>query len=235
MARSVHRGAGEICGIPPVQSSRSDGTEYALYTVRNLDITTTMNRLTRILMPGLAAGLGLWAVAAETHDPALPASELPADVVQSCVPASGEAADLCLQASDFDSRWVGRSRQGSIFIVMRPGCVGTTCRAWLVEKSDHGARALLAVNGQYQLSRDRQAYPTVQVRAVLPDQREQVSRYEWQGSRYVRTDLRVVYSVDGVACGDREQCRAAARDAFRQQNIDRGVKIFERVHGVSWI
>lgn len=194
-----------------------------------------MNRLTRQLTSCLTAVLGLWAVAAETHDPALLAAELPADVLQSCAPASDLAAEQCLQATDFDSRWVGRSRQGTLFLVMRPGCQGTDCRAWLVEKSDHGARALLAVNGQYQLSRESQAYPTVQVRAVLPDQREQVSRYEWQGNRYVRTGTRVTYSIDGVPCGTREQCGAAAQDAFRRQNIDRGVKIYERVHGVSWI
>ncbi len=194
-----------------------------------------MNRPIRLLTTSLTAILGLWAVAAETHDPALLAAELPADIVQSCVPVSGVATEQCLQANDFDSRWVGRSRQGSLFLVMRPGCQGTDCRAWLVEKSEHGARAVLAVNGQYQLTRDRQIYPAVQVRVLLPDQREQVSRYEWQGSRYIRTATRVTYSIDGVPCGTREQCGAAAQDAFRQQNIDRGVKIYERVHGVSWI
>src|SRR3989344_614344 len=125
-----------------------------------------MNRLTRHLTTSLTAILGLWAVAAETHDPALLAAELPADIVQSCVPASGVATEQCLQANDFDSRWVGRSRQGTLFLVMRPGCQGTDCRAWLVEKSDHGARAVLAVNGQYQLTRDRQIYPAVQVRVL---------------------------------------------------------------------
>jgi len=194
-----------------------------------------MYRLTRLFSIVLAAGTGLWTVAAETYDPALTAVELPVEIVHSCAPSSGRASDACLEAREFDSHWVGRSRQGSIFIVMRPGCSGTTCRAWLVEKSGHGVRALLALNGQYHLSREHQVYPSVQVQAVLPDQRQQVSHYEWQGGRYVRTDTRVLYRVDGIECGTRQQCREAAQDAFRRQNIDRGVKIYERVHGVSWI
>jgi hypothetical protein len=205
------------------------------YQNKRRAIRIYMKRLTRILTPALAALAGLWSVAAETHDPALPAGELPVEIVQSCVAVSGQSTEQCLQAAEFDTRWVGRSRQGSLFLVMRPGCQGTDCRAWLVEKSNHGARSLLAVSGQYQLSRDRQAYPTVQVRALLPDHREQVSRYEWQGSRYIRTETQVTYSIDGVPCGTREQCGAAAQDAFRQKNIERGVKIYERVHGVSWI
>ena len=61
------------------------------------------------------------------------------------------------------------------------------------------------------------------------------SRYEWTGNTYTRTASRLVYNVDGVECGTREECNDAAREALKQHQVDRAVKILENVNGVSWI
>jgi hypothetical protein len=41
--------------------------------------------------------------------------------------------------------------------------------------------------------------------------------------------------VDGVECGTREECRRAASEAIAQKQVDRAVRIWENVGGVSWI
>jgi hypothetical protein len=51
----------------------------------------------------------------------------------------------------------------------------------------------------------------------------------------VRAESRLVYRVDGVECGEPDQCAAAAREALRRDEVERALKIYERVHGVSWI
>jgi hypothetical protein len=41
--------------------------------------------------------------------------------------------------------------------------------------------------------------------------------------------------VDGVECGTREECRRSASEAIAQKQVDRAVRIWENIGGVSWI
>jgi hypothetical protein len=61
------------------------------------------------------------------------------------------------------------------------------------------------------------------------------NRYEWNGKAYDRTASRLVYNVDGVECGTREECRRSASEAIAQKQVDRAVRIWENIGGVSWI
>jgi hypothetical protein len=187
---------------------------------------------TLILASVLAALSAVRTAPGETSDPLLTARELPLDILEGCAPQ----AAACLEATEFASRWIGRTPDGNLFLVLHTLCTEVgSCRGWVVEKSAHGARTLLALTGEFRLSRGSGAFPAIQLRTALNESQNHHARYEWRDSRYVRTDSRVVYRIDGTECGTREECREAAREAMRHQQVDRAVKIWERVHGVSWI
>jgi hypothetical protein len=190
-----------------------------------------MNLKTLLLLPVLTALAAFWTAPGETSDPRLEARELPLDILGGCEPSAA-----CLEANDIHTRWIGRTPAGNLYMVWRAPCTESAdCRAWVVEKSGNSVNTLLGLSGAYQLSRDAGPYPTVRVHTAVTDSQYHHVRYEWYGARYVRTDSRVVYRVDGVECGTQEECGTAAHEAMRQQQVDRAVKIWERVHGVSWI
>jgi hypothetical protein len=191
-----------------------------------------MKAHTLTLASVLAATSAVWTAPGETSDPLLSARELPLEILEVCAPQ----AAACLEAREFSSRWIGRTPDGNLFLVLHTPCEEAgACRAWVVEKTARGASTLLALSGEYRLSRGSGAFPAIQLRTVLNESQNHHARYEWRDSRYVRTDSRVVYRIDGAECGTRDECREAAREAMRRQQVDRAVKIWERVHGVSWI
>lgn len=193
---------------------------------------TKMNVPSTLLLSGLALLSLLWTAPGETSDPLLEARELPLNILDGC--ATQDTA--CREGREFATRWVGRSPAGNLFVVWRTSCAGSAdCRAWVVEKTASGANTLLGLSGEYHLNREAGPYPTVRVRMAVSDSQNHHVRYEWRGARYVRTDSRMVYRVDGAECGTQDECREAAREAMRRQQVDRAVKIWERVHGVSWI
>ena len=172
-----------------------------------------------------------WTAAGETSDPVLTARELPLDIVGDCAQQVS-----CHSEKEFLSRWIGRTDRGDLFLVSSPACAEVIgCRAWLGEKTAHGAATLLAVAGEFRFQRGGGAYPTILQRTEISATHSAYSSFEWTGAKYTRTENRMVYRVDGVECGTQSECGNAAREALRQERVERAVKIWESVQGVSWI
>ena len=177
-----------------------------------------------------------WTASGETFDPSLATRDLPANVVNHCALSNVDAADACIGREHITSRWIGRTGRGDLFLVLRNQCAETgNCEAWFVERTGLGSATLLGVSGEIRLYQGNSVYPTIQQRNNLSDTRSTYSRFEWRDDKYVRTEQRIVYRVDGVECGTRSECMRIAQEALRHDNADSAVKIFEDVHGVSWI
>ena len=189
---------------------------------------TLLNTLTI----GLAAVL--WTGAGESSDPMLADRELPADIANICALTAAGEMQACEPAA-FSRRWVAKSARGDLFIVTNERCASNDCRAWLVEKTAVNAVTLLSFDAGFRLREDQGGYPVIESYTGLSDAEGAYSRYEWNGTAYARTVNRLVYNVDGVECGTGVECRGAAHEAITQQRVDRAVRIWENVHGVSWI
>ena len=196
-----------------------------------------MKTRTTLIAMTFAAAAALWTAAGETSDPVLNSNELPADITASaCNPSMvSDGAGAC-QVQDYANRWIGKTARGDLFVVMGSFCAADDgCRAWLVEKSAMGASTLLAMNGKFHLRRGTNAYPVVETHTEISALNNAYNRFEWNGAAYARTDNKLLYKVDGKECGTREECGNVARKALQHEDIDRAVKIWENVHGVSWI
>lgn len=176
-----------------------------------------------------AAAAFCWTAAGETSNPQLATRELPLEILNECTVAT------CADDVEYRSRWVGRTPEGDLFSVGRAGCTPDNCTSWLVEKGMSATRTLLELNGSFTLRRSADRYPVVELRARSDEEGAVYSRFEWSGERYARTSTRRVYEVDGVECGTREECRTAAERALKAHQVDRALRIWQRVHGVSWI
>ncbi len=185
----------------------------------------TMSLVSSLLF-GLAAFC--WTVAGETSNPQLSSSELPSDVLDNCT-------GTCAEEVEYRSRWVGRTAQGDLFVVGRSGCTPANCTYWLVEKGVSSVNMLLELNGAFTLHPFAGRYPAVDVRTRSEEEGVTYLRFEWNGEKYNRTATRRVYEVNGVECGTREECRAAAEHALKAHQVDRALRIWQRVDGVSWI
>lgn len=170
-----------------------------------------------------------WTAAGETSNPRLAARELPPEILNECVAAA------CADDVEYRSSWIGRTPQGDLFSVGRVGCASGNCASWLVEKGESAAHTLLELNGSFTLHRSIGRYPLVELRARSDEEGTVYSRFEWISERYVRTSTHRIYAVDGIECGTREECRAAAERALKAHQVDRALRIWQRVHGVSWI
>ena len=180
--------------------------------------------------PVLGAALFCWTLVGETSLPMLPANELPRDVLNGCDAAACETKD------EFRSNWVGRTQDGDLFIVGRSVCTPDDCPYWLVLKRQSGAQSLLELRGSYHLHRTSGHYPSVELRTRGVEEDELLRvRFEWNGSHYARTSTQRVYEVNGVECGTRDECHTVAERAFRARQTDRALRIWQKVHGVSWI
>ncbi|MCR4301844.1 MAG: hypothetical protein NUV51_09560, partial [Sulfuricaulis sp.] len=184
------------------------------------------------LIIGFAASV--WTGTGESSDPVLADREIPAEVASHCLSTLTGLSNAC-EASSFTRRWVAKTRWGDLFILTNERCLGRDCRAWLVEKSGAAVATLLGFDARFRLREDKDGYPVIESYTALSTVEGAYSRYEWNGSAYARTASRLVYNVDGVACGTRDECRIAANDAITQKQVDRGVRILEHVGGVSWI
>src|SRR6185436_12953527 len=122
-----------------------------------------------------------------------------------------------------------------LFIVGRAGCAANHCSNWLVEKGKTPARVLLELDGAFTLQRLAEGYPVVEIRTRSDEQGITYRHFEWNNEEYTRTSVRRVYEVNGVECGTRDECAAAAERAFKAKKVDRALRIWHRVYGVSWI
>jgi hypothetical protein len=188
--------------------------------------------LLNTLIIGFAAIV--WTGTGESSDPVLADREMPADIASSCALIQTGDSGVC-HAASFDRRWVAKTVQGDLFIVTNERCTGSDCRAWLVEKTAAAATTLLSFDATFRLREDKGGYPVIESYTGMSATEGAYSRYEWTGKAYDRTASRLVYNVDGVECGTREECRHAASEAIAQKEIDRAVRIWENVGGVSWI
>jgi hypothetical protein len=188
--------------------------------------------LLNTLIIGFAAIV--WTDTGESSYPVLADRELPAEIASTCALTLTEDSGACHVAA-FDRRWVAKTLQGDLFIVTNARCTSSECRAWLVEKSAAAATTLLSFDAAFRLREDKNGYPVIESYAGMSATEGTYSRYEWTGTAYDRTASRLVYRVDGVECGTREECRQAASEAIAQKQVDRAVRIWENVGGVSWI
>lgn len=188
--------------------------------------------LLNTLIIGFAAVV--WTDTGESSDPVLADREMPADIASTCALTQTGDSGVC-HAASFDRRWVARTVQGDLFIVTNDRCIGNDCRAWLVEKTEVAATTLLSFDATFRLREDKDGYPVIESYTGMSSTEGAYSRYEWNGKVYDRTASRLVYNVDGAECGTREECRHAASEAIAQKQVDRAVRIWENVGGVSWI
>jgi hypothetical protein len=202
-----------------------------------MDSQFTMPRSLRLLrhtVTAIAASLVLgWTSVGESSDPVLAVDELPLEMLAQCATGAPAQPD-CRPGETLVSRWVGRSERGDLFLTSAAGCVDAVCRAWLFERGAQRVAMLLALEGQVSV-RAGGDYPLVEARAPLVTGETITSRYRWNGQSYERTEAELRYRVDGIECGTAAQCRQAADAALEGERVDRAVRIYERVHGVSWI
>jgi hypothetical protein len=202
----------------------------------NRNSTINLQRLPPLSAVVLALIAVCWTAPGETFDPSLAARDLPEDVLRHCVPSAVDTANSCVGREHVTSRWIGRTGRGDLFLVLRNQCAETeNCQAWFVERTDQESMTLLKVNGEIRLYQGNGVYPTIQQRHDLSDTRITYSRFEWRGDKYVRTEQQIMYRVDGIECGTRSECARIAHEALRHDDADSAVKIYEDVHGVSWI
>ena len=188
--------------------------------------------LLNTLIIGFAASV--WTGTGESSDPVLADSQIPVDIASTCALTQAGDIGACDQHA-FGRRWVAKTVRGDLFIVTNERCTGSACRAWLVEKSDSSATTLLSFEATFRVREGKGNYPAIESYTAMSATEGAYSRYEWTGKAYARTDSRLVYNVDGVECGTREECRLAASEAVTQKQVDRAVRIWENVGGVSWI
>lgn len=172
-----------------------------------------------------------WTSVGESSNPELLATELPLNIVHEC-----ETQSTCQGIHEFISRWVSRSSEGSdLFVVHRPSCGSEQCGSWLVEKTPQGPVTRLTLSSRFRFISDNNTHPDVEMQQQVSDIQTVYVYYTWTGNRYVKTETRDAFNVNGVECGTRDQCYAAALKAHRTQHTARALKIWETVHGLSWI
>lgn len=175
-----------------------------------------------------------WSGAGDSSNPELARAELPADIVADCPVPATERRTPCSDAS-YRIAWMNRRPLGEPFLVQRDACGSDGCRAWIVLRDANAqTRTLLSATGEIHLQYEV-PYPVVQTRLELAGAYTSYNRFEWNGERYVRAATRLVYGADGVECADERACQAAAQEALRRNQSGRAVRIWEQVHGVSWI
>lgn len=171
----------------------------------------------------------VWTGVGESSNPQLRVAELPIDIANAC-----GADPHCAESQTMMTRWVGKTRHGHLFLVRRQSCYAP-CAAWMVEQTPVGVLTRLTMDGEFRLSIQGRHYPDVEVRRGLSDVRVKVDHYRWTEGRYVRTASQDIYRVDGIECGSVEDCHRAALRAHHDERSDEALKIWDAVHGLSWI
>lgn len=146
-------------------------------------------------------------------------------------------SDTCTVAdSQVQTRWLGRTPSGNLFLVTQSACADTNrCRALFVERTARGTGATLDVEGRFQLVRNGKRVPDVQTWREVSENEILQTRYTWVAGTYRKAESRTVYRVDGVECGSAAECNDLAARAHQQRRTDRALRIWETVHKISFI
>lgn len=147
------------------------------------------------------------------------------------------AADDCLPAVDGARlRWVSRTGSGDLYLMLRADCrADEHCGAWFVERTAHGVAARLNVQGRFRVLHSGKAVPDVQAWRALSDNEFEVTRFSWSAGTFQRVESRTVFIVDGEECGSAQDCYSRARAAHQERRTGKALRIWEKVHSVSFI
>jgi hypothetical protein len=139
-------------------------------------------------------------------------------------------------AANVLTHWISRTNSGNLFLVLQTDCQATEhCAAWFVERTARGTATRLNIEGQFRVLPGNKAIPDVQTWRALSETEIEYTRYTWTAGAFVKMDTHTAYVVDGVECGSALECYQMANKAHAERNTGRALKIWEKVHNVSWI
>jgi hypothetical protein len=134
------------------------------------------------------------------------------------------------------THWISRTNSGNLFLVVQTDCqTPERCPSWFVERTARGVATRLNIEGQFRVIHSSKPIPDVQTWRALSDSETEYTRYTWTAGAYVKVETRTAYRVDGVECGSALECYQAASKAHAERNTGRALKIWEKVHNVSFI
>lgn len=146
------------------------------------------------------------------------------------------AAPCPAVAGDVLAHWISRTKTGNLFLVMPASCQSVGhCAARFVERTAQGTATRLNIEGQFRVLHSDKSIPDVQAWRALSDSETEYTRYTWTAGAYIKVETRTAYSVDGVECGTALECYQTANKAHAEHKTGRALKIWEKVHTVSWI
>ena len=155
------------------------------------------------------------------------------------VSGAGEcpATERCpVVAGNILTHWISRTNSGNLFLVLQTDCqTPERCASWFVERTARGVATRLNIEGQFRVLHSSKPIPDVQTWRALSDSETEYTRYTWTAGAYVKVETRTAYRVDGVECGSALECYQAASKAHAERNTGRALKIWEKVHNVSFI
>jgi hypothetical protein len=139
-------------------------------------------------------------------------------------------------AGETHAHWISRTSSGNLFVVMQAHCqTAEHCAASFVERTARGTATRLNVEGQFRMIHGDKPIPDVQTWRALTDSETEYTRYTWTAGAYTKAETRIAYQVDGVECGSALECYQSASKAHAERNTGRALKIWEKVHKISWI
>jgi len=134
------------------------------------------------------------------------------------------------------THWISRTNSGNLFLVLQTDCQSAErCPSWFVERTARGTATRLNIEGQFRVLNSSKPIPDVQTWRTLSDSETEYTRYTWTAGAYIKAETRTAYRVDGVECGSALECYQTANKAHAERNTGRALKIWEKVHKVSWI
>jgi len=141
-----------------------------------------------------------------------------------------------VMAGNILTHWISRTNSGNLFLVLQTDCqTPERCVSWFVERTAGGTATRLNIEGQFRVLHGSKPTPDVQTWRALSDSETEYTRYTWTAGAYIKVETRTAYSVDGVECGSALECYQSASKAHAERNTGRALKIWEKVHKVSWI
>lgn len=139
-------------------------------------------------------------------------------------------------AGNILTHWISRTHSGNLFLVLQTDCQAPErCASWFVERTARGTATRLNIEGQFRVLNSSKPIPDVQTWRTLSDSETEYTRYTWTAGAYIKVETRTAYRVDGVECGSALECYQTANKAHAERNTGRALKIWEKVHKVSWI
>ncbi len=141
-----------------------------------------------------------------------------------------------VMAGNILTHWISRTNSGNLYLVLQADCRDPQrCGSLFVERTTRGVATRLSIEGQFRVLHSSKSIPDVQTWRALSDTETEYTRYSWTSGAYVKVETRTAYNVDGVECGSALECYQAASKAHAERNTGRALKIWEKVHKVSWI